>query len=494
MLAPAHQEALYFCSQDPNSFIEFVLGVEQANVHREMQRHLSTYDDCYVELHRGCGKTMQIAARVAFEIGKNPNIRVKYVQQTDDEAEKTSGMIRTIIESEAYRLVFPEVEPDMDAWGKGSFKVKRNGLGRDATVEAKGIGGRAGGRADLLIADDVCDLRNAIQMPAERDKVKESWATNWSPMLDVSAGKRPRTWKVGTPYHVSDITADWRRRHDLDGSLLRRPVVNMRSPWPDFTHEMLVRKREDIGPIAFGRAYLLEPVTSEMLVFSAEWLDRTMYDTIPQERRGKGQWECAIDWAYTDVSAGAKVKGDPDYTVCLIGFRSDDGHLYIEDMIRKRVTMPEFARVALDRCFQLNVKRGWAEGNGPQREIVRSFNAMSHFPVTAVERERDKLTRAVASQSFVEGARFHIKGMRDERTGRWMPIPALQPLYDEMTTFPAGEHDDTVDCAIDLIGADALYHTTQMFSQPKRRKVKRKDLAGAILGHPEEEYAYVYEE
>lgn len=470
--------------KSPSAFMAVALGIEMAQVHVGIQRHLSAHDDCYVEEHRGIGKTTQFSGRVAWEIGRNPDIRVKYVQHIKEKASETVRAIRHIMELDTYRAVFPHIKPDSENWGSESFTVKRQRWGRDPTVQAEGINGRAGGRFDLLIADDICDIQNAIQKPMEREKVKEAWNTNWLPMADHSRGK-PRTWKCATPYHVSDITADWRRMNGANGSMLRQPVVGYISPWSEvWTEEILKAEKEKMGPIAFGRAYLLEPVTSELLVFSPEWLDPFIVEDIPPGLRGT--FECAIDWAYTDVRSGEKLKGDPDYSVCLIGFKTESGHIYIVDMVRERTAFPTFARNAIDRCVANNVKHGWAEGNGPQRELVRSFNALSHFPVSTVERTRDKMTRATACQPFVMGGRLHLMGYRGQ-DGKMRPLPSLQPLYDEMTTFPAGDHDDCADCVVDLIGADARGVLDQLYvdKKPVRRM---KQIAGNIYGHPPEEW------
>ena len=62
---------------------------------------------------------------------------------------------------------------------------------RDPSVQASGIFGRTGGRADIIWLDDVCDLRNAVLQPALRQQVKESVANIWLPMLDPTAAHPP---------------------------------------------------------------------------------------------------------------------------------------------------------------------------------------------------------------------------------------------------------------------------------------------------------------
>lgn len=435
--------------RDPSVWAALAGGFVQGPFHHRIQRFLTTHDDCLIGLARGHGKTTQIALRLAWEIGNDPDIRIKYVQQTDAEAVKTSKMIRAIVRSDMFRAVFPGVEIASGDDTLSAWTVTRQRVSRDPTLEAKGIFGRAGGRFDLLAGDDVCDLRNAVQQPALRMQVKEAWDNNWLPMADPTQARAPRIWKVGTPYHVSDIMADWRRFHAEDGSLLWLPVVNYVSPWDDaFTADYLRERRERMGPVAFARAYELVPVSSEMLVFDPAWIDLYV-DGIPQTEidRPGGRMVATFDFAYSE----RKLKDDPDYSVCLIGWMAGSGNLWLTDLYRARLPFPEFARNALRLCNRAGVVDARAEANGPQKGIVAQLNADARFPVIGLDRAVDKVTRATATQSFVESGRLHVPGRRGP-TGETVPTATFQPLWDEMTTFPASDHDDTVDAVVDMMG------------------------------------------
>lgn len=441
------EEFHYGCREAPHWFIPYVLGFENAPMHDELQFHLDDHVNAYCELPRGHGKTNQMAGRVAWEIGRNPLIRVKIVGSSDDEATKTVTMIKKIIESDEYRKVFPEVEPDKGTtWGNTSFTVKRSRFLRDPTVEAVSVFGRAGGRADLLIADDICDLRNSVQQPAMRDQVKDHWKTIWLPTLDRSA-KRVRQWKFGTPYHVADITSEWREYHRDSGGLFRRPVVGNRSPWTEaYTPELLDDLRKQYGPIAYARAYELSPVSSDQLVFDHAWLDRSMYEgSVPDFVRTTGQAIAATDFAFSDKTVR---KGDPDWSVLIAGYRSMDGFCYVDRVVRARVPFPEWKRICARECATLGVGMLMAEANGPQIGLVQQLaEACDRTVVVPVVRTKDKLTRASEKQPFVEAGRLRLR-RQDGRVCREHEV-----LYDEMTTFPAGDHDDTVDAAVDLMQA-----------------------------------------
>ena len=431
------------CRQSPNLFASFVMGFEQGDIHKQMQRFLSQNDNAYLEVCRGHGKTAQMSLRVAWEVGRDPSVRIKYVQQSDVEAKKTTGLIKSIIEGEAFQTVFPEIKPDLDNWCKADFKVQQKSWQRDATVEAKPIFGRAGGRADILIADDVCDLRNAIQQAALREQVKEFWNTNWLPMRDFSKDRNPRTWKVGTCYHADDITADWRRMHSEIGGLLRLPVVDYVSPWSEVVKEETLREiRKEIGPFAFARSYELQPVTSELIVFDAEWIRDSIYKTIPEWEKSNGIMVAALDFAFTEK----KIGGDPDWSVCIIAWKDRNGGLWLKDIIRQRSSFPDFARKASKAMIAAKVDQAVAEANGPQLGLVQQLQLdCPNVPIRPLNRDKDKITRASERQGYVESGRLHLPS--EDGSVR----SDFRVVFDEMTTFPVGGHDDTVDAVIDLI-------------------------------------------
>ncbi len=266
-------------------------------------------------------------------------------------------------------------------------------------------------------------------------------------MLDSASPRTLKTWKVGTCYHVNDITSDWRSRHKEDGSLLRRPVVDWISPWPEVcTPEYLKRQRKALGPVAYARAYELNPVSSEILIFPREWLDDALYaGDIPGPHAEAGQMVATFDFAFTE----ARQKNDPDYSVCMIGWASSRGHVHLVDVVCTRTGFPEFIRLALKKCDDWGVTNGAAEANGPQRGLAQIINKESRFPIRYLERSKDKITRAAEKQAFVESGRLHLRG-RSGQFGQLEPTQAMQPIYDQLVTFPASGHDDYVDTVVDI--------------------------------------------
>jgi predicted phage terminase large subunit-like protein len=457
-------EAIAEARVNPLAFMALCMGRPCGAIHAALVTYLLDTKDCYCELPRGHGKTTTGAMTLAWLLGHYPWLRIKIVGSTDPEAGKTSSMIREIVESETYRLIFPHVRIRPGDTSKTAWRLvgARQGA-RDATVEALGIMGRAGGRFDILWTDDISDLRNAVLIPAEREKVKEAYYSNWMPMRDIASKSPfvPRNWNTATPYHTDDITGDFRRIHAEAGSILRMPctVTGGRrvSPWPEvFTSEQLEEQYRKMGAMAYARAYELVPLSSDLLIFRPEWFEYWRPNTLPANTRTIA----AIDWGY---GKREQDRAQPDYSVCIIGEVDWRKHLYLTDVLRVREPFPTFARMAAALLERRGVSVVLAEGNGPQRGIYDQFALMTQQPMICVERTKDKHIRAAGAQPFIQAG--SLKFPCDD-TGK--VLPAFQPVIDEMCSFPAGAHDDCVDVVVDLCGEAVRGSINSKESHPAR--------------------------
>jgi predicted phage terminase large subunit-like protein len=440
-LTPA--QAVQGARDNPAAFIALCLGKPVPALQRELLAHALDHHAWYAELPRGHAKTSTLTYLCAWWLGNRPTTRIKLVGSNDDSAAATSRFLRDIIRSPIYRAVFPHVtlKPGEDTIMAWSVLAPGVTARRDPSVQASGIFGRTGGRADIIWLDDVCDLRNAVLQPALRQQVKESVANIWLPMLDPTAAHPTRLWRSATPFHTDDITADWRR--ECEGrSLLRRPCRGTESPWPEaFTADTLEARRKALGPMAYARAYELVPLSSDLLVFRPEWL--RYHDETPNGSRTVA----AIDWGY---GRKRQDRDDPDYSVCIVGQVDHGRNLYLTDILRVRESFPDFARMARELVERRGAQMVLAEANGPQKGVFDQFRASCRQPVVAVERTTDKHLRAASAQPFVEQGKLSFpEGQNGEVAA------AFRPVVDEMLSFPAGAHDDTVDVVVDLCEAAA---------------------------------------
>jgi hypothetical protein len=211
---------------DPAAFVRMILldpaaaavRDPMAPVHRDLQKHLSAHRLALVELPRDHGKTTQVCLRVLWELGRNPNLRIKIVCASEAIARDRSRFLRRSVErNPQVREVFPHLRRG-DLWRAEAFTVRRRPGILGPSVAAFGIGAAATGtRADLLICDDVVDVK-AIWSKAHRDRAAEDFFNNLLNLLEPDG----RFWGLCTPWHADDLNARLKRNEAY--RLFRRAV------------------------------------------------------------------------------------------------------------------------------------------------------------------------------------------------------------------------------------------------------------------------------
>lgn len=161
-----------------------------------------------VLLPRDHGKSAMVAYRVAWEITRNPAIRILYISSTANLAEKQLKFIKDILDSRIYRRYWPDMtHPDegkREKWSATEIAVdhpkRKAETIRDPTIFTAGLTtGITGMHCDIAVLDDVVVKENALTEEG-RDKV----ATQYS-LLSSIEGADAREWIVGTRYHPADL-------------------------------------------------------------------------------------------------------------------------------------------------------------------------------------------------------------------------------------------------------------------------------------------------
>jgi len=151
------------------------------------------------------GKTSSLAIPIAaFLIGQNVQNRIKIVCAGDGNAKLRLAAVKSMIESYEYRSVFPHVRPGQK-WDTTEAFVAREGNAVDPTLHARGVLTEGiGGRADVVLFDDVCTQKNSEQ-EANRHKITKFGRGTWLSRLD---GDAARAMAFATPWAQDDFSAD----------------------------------------------------------------------------------------------------------------------------------------------------------------------------------------------------------------------------------------------------------------------------------------------
>lgn len=197
------------------SLIEFINLVHPnrmlGNIHREVINwwiSSNAKSHQLLMLPRDHMKSALIAYRVAWELTKDPTLRVLYISSTRNLAIKQLKFIKDILTCDAYRLYWPEMvnkeEAKREKWTEGEISVdhparKAENI-RDPSIFTAGLTSNiVGMHCDITVLDDVVVQSNAY-LEEGRNKVRDQYGA-----LSSVEGANAKEWVVGTRYHPKDL-------------------------------------------------------------------------------------------------------------------------------------------------------------------------------------------------------------------------------------------------------------------------------------------------
>lgn len=179
-----------------------------------------------VLLPRDHGKSAMVGYRVAWEITKNPCIRVLYISSTALLAIKQLKFIKDILTSKTYRRYWPDMvhvdEGKREKWTETEVTVdhplRKAEAIRDPTVITAGLTTNIVGlHCDVCVLDDIVTNDTAYTEEG-RERVKSQYS-----LLSSIEGTQAREWVVGTRYHPKDLYSDLLsmtvKQYDKEGEL-----------------------------------------------------------------------------------------------------------------------------------------------------------------------------------------------------------------------------------------------------------------------------------
>jgi predicted phage terminase large subunit-like protein len=434
------RQAVEQSRRDPAAFAAFAVTgptgrtLRPAPVHRELQAFLTRHPRALVELPRDHGKSVQVCIRLLWELGRNPGLRIRVVCASEALAVERGRFIRDAIRSNRrLRLVFPYLRPGVP-WEAVRFTVRRAGQVLGPSVASVGVGAATtGARADLLVCDDIVDVR-LLHSRADRERVAAYFHENLVNLLEPDG----RLWCLFTPWHSDDLNARLKRNPAF--ALFRRPVGdNLEPVWPaKWPRQALERRRAEIGSIAFARAYRLVCVPDDAVAICPAWV---RFWTAPADPE-------AVILA-VDPAVSVKARADASALVTLA--RTAENQIHCLEAIARRVSAPDLVQLIDDADRRWRPEAILFEANAAFAAVRDLLMRHARFgpKIKSVVQTRDKAARVSAFSVPVENGSFRLKG-----DGRGGVDPGQQALFDEMTTFPAGEHDDLLDAA--AFGAEEL--------------------------------------
>ncbi|MFC7476474.1 phage terminase large subunit [Dankookia sp. GCM10030260] len=282
-------------------FLEFVWiwnrlqGQPTPAPHRRVARWLQARRDAddrrlLLMAFRGCGKSTLVGLFCAWRLLREPDTRILVLAADQALAVKMVAQVRRILERHP---LCAALRPDRPGdWAMDRFTVQRRAVLRDPSMLAQGLGGNiTGARADLIVCDDV-EIAANCDTPAKREELRTRLAE--CEFILVPGGT---LLFVGTPHAAETIYAP----PTADGAFLqgyRRLVLplldaNGESAWPErFTPAGIEALRRRVGPLAFARQMLLQPVAAEALRLDPSLIIR--YAEEPEYREAGGRAQLSL--------------------------------------------------------------------------------------------------------------------------------------------------------------------------------------------------------
>lgn len=438
-------------------------------------------------------KSALIAYRVAWELAKDPTLRILYISATSNLAEKQLGFIKNILTSSTFRRYWPnhveEEEGKRAKWTNTEIELDHPARKveniRDPSVFTAGLTTSITGmHCDIAVLDDVVVQENAYSEDGRR-KVR----LQYSLLSSIESGNA-KEWAVGTRYHPKDLYQDLMEMvediFDSSGSIVsQEPIYEVMQrevekdeeflwprqlrkdgKWFGFDQAILAKKRgKYLDKSQFYAQYYNDPndpdnsPTRNFQYYNKSLLVLRGSDWFYRDK--KLNLTAAIDFAYS-------TRKRADFTAIVVIGIDEDNNIFVLDIDRFKTTdIKEY----YNRLFKLYNIWGFtklvAETSVAQAAIVKSlkedhlrpagiFMSIEEVKPTRHEGTKEERMDAILTPRYENGAIFHYRGGN------------TQVLEEELSSYNP-QHDDVKDA---LSNAIAFAKKPSKSSYSKKRSVK----------------------
>lgn len=402
-------EVRQLAESDLEAFIRLVAPKEViGNCHKDIIRWWNRQEAKSHQLllfPRDHGKSRYVAYRVAWELTKNPALRVLYISATANLAEKQLSFIKGILTSDIFRYYWPEhinrEEGKRSKWTNSEIELdhplRKEENVRDPSVFTAGLTtGITGLHFDIAVLDDVVVQENAYTEEG-RNKVRQQYS-----LLSSVEGADAKEWVVGTRYHPKDLyndmlmmkediyTKDGEKideasiyevyekpvedRGDGTGEFLWPRQQRSDGKWFGFNMQVLAKKRgQYLDRMQFRAQYYNDPSDPDSRPIDYDKFQ--YYEPKLLELQG-GQWYykgnrlnlvASIDFAFS-------ARKNADFT-CIVVIGVDYmNNVYVMDISRfKTDRISEYFKEILRLSNKWSFRKLVAEVNAAQQAIVRAL-------------------------------------------------------------------------------------------------------------------------
>lgn len=384
------------------------------------------------------GKTeIAVINFMAWCMGNWPDCEFIHASYSKRLATTNTWSARAIVEHEAYAEVFGKPQLRSDSNAKDEWRTQAGGIvyatGAEGTITGYGAGKMRKAFGGAIIIDDPHKAGEG-----NSDTMRQN-VIDW-----FSTTMESRKNSNDTP-----IIVIMQRLHEMDlsGYLLDGgngeqwrhvciPAITTEgeSFWPGQFELENLQRMEKASPYVFAGQYMQRPAPIGGGLFKDAWWG--FYSQAPE-----------LDYRTIYADTAQKTAEQNDYSVFQCWGKSKSGQAYLLDQLRGKWEAPELLVQA--RAFWQ--KHRAVEGRGTLRAfkiedkvsgtgLIQTLRREG-APIQAIQRDRDKVTRAMDAAPSVEAGNVFLP-----RDAAW-----LSDFLAEASVFPNGAHDDQLDPMMDAV-------------------------------------------
>lgn len=362
----------------------------------------------------------------AWCLGRDPKRQIIAASYNSDLASDFGRNVRNIVAAPEFGQVFSGVSLASDSQAANRMNTNRGG-----TYVAAGVGTAVTGRgADIALIDDPFKDREEADSERRRETVWDWYrSTLYTRLMPGGA-----VVLIQTRWHEDDLAGrllaqEGQKEGGGQWDVLELPAIdtNGSALWPEwYDVPALTRIKDTIGAREWSALYQQSPQPDEGTYFQRDWL--TEWDALPALN-----FYGTSDYAVTD--------GAGDYTVHRIWGVDKDGMIYRVDGWRGQSTSDVWIDQKIDLIKKWKPLAWFGEAGVIQKAIEpmlrrRMVERNVFCRLEFLSSISDKPTRARGFQARAAMGKVRFEPGAD---------------VSEHLMFPAGKHDDDVDCS-SLIG------------------------------------------
>lgn len=432
--------------QARNNLVDFEIATNKnyvPNWHHELiakeLEHIEAFGDrdykiLIVSVPPRHGKSQQCSIDFpAWFLGRNPEKEIIIASYSFELAQDFGGKTREKVDSEQFKLIFPEVELKADEKARGRWRTNKGG-----SYISAGVGGPMTGRgADVLLIDDPVKNREEANSEVFRDK---TW--NW---FTSTAFTRLEPGGVAviimTRWHMDDIVGRVESTQELLSrtKIIRLPAIAEVDEHPyrikseplwrtRFNRAALQEIQLAIGPYDWNSLYMGRPILTESQEFKPAWIRQITEQEVSMMSTRR--------FLTVDPAMSKKTQADSTGFVDNRVNRENFWHLKgwraklsPEELVEALFTLHannNYEAIGIEKTSYLAGLKPYLDSEQRKRNRFLPIVEVQHNQTAKEIRIRGLIPR------YAAGSIFHITG-------------SCQALEEEQNSFPFGVHDDVLD-------------------------------------------------